>query len=133
MTRINVVHPKELTDKHLLAEYRELPRVFALAHSWYMQGGQFDTLTREYTLGHGHVRFFYNKLGYCTKRHALLVNEMLSRGFRVTYKNPPSITISALAGDWTPTSNAIRINRERIDERLKQSAERSKMKSAPSR
>lgn len=28
MTRINVVPVTELTDKHLLAEYRELPRIF---------------------------------------------------------------------------------------------------------
>ena len=31
MTRINVVPPRLLLDEHLLAEYRELPRVFALA------------------------------------------------------------------------------------------------------
>jgi len=55
MTRINVVHPRELVDKHLLAEYRELPRVFALAHSWWMQGGNPNKLPIQYTLGEGHV------------------------------------------------------------------------------
>jgi deoxyribonuclease (pyrimidine dimer) len=30
MTRINVVPPRELTRQHLIAEYRELPRVFGL-------------------------------------------------------------------------------------------------------
>lgn len=31
MTRINVVDPRDLTDEHLFAEWRELPRVFTLA------------------------------------------------------------------------------------------------------
>lgn len=35
MTRINVVPVEELTTKHLVAEYRENPRVFALAHKAY--------------------------------------------------------------------------------------------------
>lgn len=31
MTRINCVPVRELGGKHLVAEYRELPRVYALA------------------------------------------------------------------------------------------------------
>jgi len=31
MTRINVIPVEELTTKHLVAEYRENPRAFALA------------------------------------------------------------------------------------------------------
>ena len=27
MTRINLVHPSQLSDQHLMAEYRELPRI----------------------------------------------------------------------------------------------------------
>ena len=30
MTRINTMPPEHLTDQHLFAEYRELPRIFAL-------------------------------------------------------------------------------------------------------
>lgn len=30
MTRINLIPPSELHYKHLVAEYRELPRVFGL-------------------------------------------------------------------------------------------------------
>jgi len=30
MTRINCAPKKELSDKHLAAEYRELPRIFGL-------------------------------------------------------------------------------------------------------
>jgi deoxyribonuclease V len=30
MTRINLLPPSELADQHLLAEWRELPRIFGL-------------------------------------------------------------------------------------------------------
>ena len=33
MTRINCIPVEELSTPHLIAEYRELPRVFALAHN----------------------------------------------------------------------------------------------------
>lgn len=64
MTRINVVDPALLSGAHLVAEYRELPRVFALALEASMRG---ETPTdprnpREYCLGPGHVRVFYPPL-----------------------------------------------------------------------
>lgn len=33
MTRINLVPPEELSRQHLVAEYRELPRIFALVRA----------------------------------------------------------------------------------------------------
>lgn len=56
MTRINCVPVEELTDKHLLAEYRELPRIFNLARA-------VEDAPTEYVLGTGHMKFFYDKLG----------------------------------------------------------------------
>lgn len=38
MTRINLVDPSTLHTKHLIAEYRELPRVFALAEAAAFRG-----------------------------------------------------------------------------------------------
>ena len=125
MTRINVVHPSELVDKHLLAEYRELPRVFQLAHDWWARDGRLESLPRSYTLGTGHVRFFYDKLEFCRKRHLLLVYEMQSRGFQTNYERTPPILFKQLANDWKPTSEALHINRERIDDRLRRISERS--------
>ena len=52
MTRINPIDPKELTDQHLLAAYREHPRAFALARPGVK-------VPAKYTLGTGHVKFFY--------------------------------------------------------------------------
>lgn len=33
MTRINLLPPAQLADQHLIAEYRELPRIFTLVKS----------------------------------------------------------------------------------------------------
>lgn len=118
MTRINVVPPTELTGKHLVAEYRELPRVFALARPLTTK----ETIPH-YTLGKGHVLFFYDKLHYCLKRQYLIVDEMRRRGFNpqfhpITLFTEYSRTKQHLWNDYTPTPEALAINRQRINERL---------------
>ncbi len=112
MTRINVVPVKELCDKHLLAEYRELPRVFKLARVCY-------DAPSAYTLGSGHVKFFYNKLKWLDVRFAQLVLEMRKRGFNPRYETVPYTgrETSALYKDWTVTPEALTINRARIEAR----------------
>jgi len=60
MTRINCIPVEELHNKHLLVEYRELPRVFTLAHNA-IEKGRWES-PAAYVLGAGHVKFFYNKL-----------------------------------------------------------------------
>jgi hypothetical protein len=119
MTRINCVPVEELSRQHLVAEYRELPRVFSLAH----KASQRTTLAQPdaYTLGTGHVTFFYTRLGYLAKRHAQLVAEMLRRGYKPTFTGSlkeahPDIP-EAFWGDWEPTDEALKINRARILER----------------
>jgi hypothetical protein len=34
MTRVNLIEPADLSNPHLLAEYREITRIYALAHRW---------------------------------------------------------------------------------------------------
>lgn len=126
MTRINVVPPRELTDKHLLAEYRELPRVFALASAWWRRGR--DTpVPAAYTLGKGHVAFFYDKLDFCWRRHALLVYEMRQRGFKPQYETPPLVGETGVTQwiNYRPTDEALRVNRERISQRLAEASLRA--------
>lgn len=116
MTRINVVPPSELCDRHLLAEYRELPRVFALARYC-------PDAPKEYTLGKGHVKFFYDKLGFLLDRFNLLVLECKKREFNVIYKGAPfhkSKVGPSFYGDYTPTPEALALNRARIAERISQ-------------
>ena len=116
MTRINVVPVQELSRQHLLSEYRELPRVFALARN--AQYSNFDRKQPiEYTLGTGHVLFFYNKLGYIQKRHKQLVDEMHSRGYTCNFDDVVALSDgiqSYMFGDYVPTEKALTINRERI-------------------
>jgi len=120
MTRINVVPVEELCDKHLLAEYRELPRVFTLARSC-------PDAPKEYVLGTGHVKFFYDKLQYLIDRFYQLVIELEKRGFKPQYQEPYYTTIDpALHNDYIPTPEAIALNRTRIAERISQFKRRIK-------
>ena len=55
MTRINVVDVTTLHQRHLVAEYRELPRVFALAHKAYeRQDGWSKKQPKAYTTEYKH-------------------------------------------------------------------------------
>lgn len=133
MTRINVVPVTELTDKHLLAEYRELPRVFGAAKKWHERhlpfGGDTRDLPQEYVLGKGHVKFFYDKLLFLSWRFIRLVNECERRGFNVKFTQNPRVDWEPvippyLWNDYTPTPEALRINRERINTRLREASQR---------
>jgi deoxyribonuclease (pyrimidine dimer) len=123
MTRINVIPVTELLDKRLLAEYRELPRIFALSRKWYERGGDPADLPKTYRLGAGHVRFFYDKLIYCYLRQHMLVNECQKRMFSPKYWPNRRLIAWApefLKKDYLPTQEAMALNRERIAERLRE-------------
>lgn len=125
MTRINLIPVSQLHNKHLVAEWHELPRVFRLAMKWYDKGGKIEDLPTEYTLGKGHVKFFYDKFGYLFNRLNELSTEMVKRGY-----NPDIVllydiymdywTYNELWNDYTPTPKALELNRQRIEERLKE-------------
>lgn len=124
MTRINCVPVEELHDKHLVAEYRELPRVFKLMRKAQARGeAPTDGRNpREYVLGTGHVRFFYNKGLYLLRRQKALVAEMQRRGFNPQFTDPSELLPDGLdlwrMMDWTPDEKALALNRSRIAERL---------------
>lgn len=124
MTRINCIPPAQLSGPHLVAEYRELPRVFALARAAISRGERPDDPRnpKDYTLGTGHVRFFYGRLGYLAKRQASLVAEMKSRGYDPKFTQTDELLDGIpeeWRSDWTPTQQAVAINRKRIEERLR--------------
>lgn len=119
MTRINCIPVEELSGPHLVAEYRELPRVFALAHKAALRGPIVQP--PQYTLGKGHMLFFYTRLGYLARRHVELVQEMKRRGYKPSFDGVersqfPEIP-DALWNDWAPTPEAMQLNRMRIEER----------------
>lgn len=116
MTRINLVPPAELCDRHLLAEHRELTRIpNAVARGRFRLDGQ----PQDYKLGSGHVRFFFNKLAFLHRRYQALHAECLARGFRVQNIWPADLPDDpALWRDYVPTEAALAANRARIAERM---------------
>lgn len=127
LTRINCVPVKELTNIHLLAEYREIPRVYRLVQKAIDRGeGPGDKVPTNYTMGTGHVRFFYNKLGYILRRQIELRDEMLARGMKpVAYADPQSVDHQidhpGFWNDWHPIPTDISVNRRRIAARIRRS------------
>jgi deoxyribonuclease (pyrimidine dimer) len=127
VTRINCIAPNELTDAHLGAEYRELPRVFALVFAAHQRGERPDDARNpaQYTLGAGHVRFFYNKLAWCAARYYALVQECRARGRKVSFGElgpTAQLVPEEWWGDWKPTPAAQELNRSRIQQRLREAA-----------
>lgn len=118
MTRINYgIPPRELSDKHLLAEHREIKRIPNM-----IRNGRavVENLPVSFTLGNGHVKFFYDKLAYLHKRYLQLLFECQSRGFKVTdfssaFENLPE----HLYNDCVASEKDIEIVRKRILERTK--------------
>lgn len=120
MTRINCVPPEELCREHLVAEYRELPRVFALAAKAYTRRDKF-VAPSQYTLGAGHVKFFYPRLAWCHERFLALRGEMLRRGYKPAYERPPAVEVGQdWWQGWHPDAAALELNRHRILERTPQ-------------
>ena len=125
MTRINLVPPAELSDQHLIAEYREIFMVgSALQRS--LKSKKWNTtklnLPNEFTLNIGHVKFFYNKGKYLHKRYLKIIKEMQNRGM-----NPnPSRKFKKeqwpidLYNDWAPNAKDIELIRLRIKEKINQ-------------
>ncbi|WP_298017781.1 pyrimidine dimer DNA glycosylase/endonuclease V [uncultured Castellaniella sp.] len=119
MTRINCIPVQELSGPHLVAEYRELPRVFALAQKAALRGK--PSQPEQYVLGKGHMLFFYTRLAYLARRHAELIGEMKRRGYKPSFEGIQRKDFPAIPddywGEWTPTPEAMALNRARIEAR----------------
>lgn len=120
MTRINCgIPPNELINKHLIAEHREIKRIpNCITKGRFSMKGQ----PKEFTLGEGHVKFFYDKLGYLKQRYEELYAECKKRNINVQYYGDAWNNIpSNLMSDYVPTDRDRAIIRERISERLENS------------
>ena len=140
MTRINLVEPSQLTNKHLLAEYRELPRVFTavekLVYSvdenapskwrdFINKGGSPD----QYTLGTGHVKFFYQRLPWLLNRFISIcralsnrnvnINMMLRKRIISDASDLINILESHMIHNWQPSPAEIYLNMARLCKRSK--------------
>ncbi len=113
MTRINTGIPvKTLSREHLLAEHREIKRIpNCIVKGRYSLKGQ----PKRFKLGQGHVKFFYDKLGYLLKRYKQIYQECIKRGFNVQdYSSAWDKAPKELIGDYIPTKKDIEIVKERI-------------------
>ena len=116
MTRINVgILPKELSNKHLIAEHREIKRIpNCISKGKYNMDGIPDT----FKLGTGHVKFFYNKLLYLKNRYWKLYIECIKRGFNVqNYSSAWDNVPQELMNNYQPTYMDRKIIKERINDR----------------
>lgn len=117
MTRINAGFPvTELTTKHLIAEHREIKRI---PNTIVSGKAKVKDIPETFRLGAGHVKFFYDKLGYLLNRYKEIYNECTRRGFNVQdYSSAWDGVPEELMGDYTPTEADKELIRERIQSKL---------------
>ena len=123
MTRINLVPPRELADQHLIAEYREIFMVgSSLQRSLKSKNwtNTLNTLPKEFTLNTGHVKFFYNKGLFLSKRYKDIVSEMKGRGMKPNERRifKEDQWPRLLYNDWRPSKRDMDIVRSRILEKI---------------
>ncbi len=115
MTRINLIPPEKLYDQHLLAEHREIKRIPNVIKS-----GKFhlENAPKNYVLGTGHVKFFYDKLWFLYRRYLALYDECKKRGFSVeNYASAFEDLPAELCKDFEPSEADIVLNQSRLDEK----------------
>lgn len=117
MTRISVgVRAIELCDAHLIKERIELLRIPNAIKSG---KAVVKNIPHKFTLGTGHVKFFYDKLGYLQQRYIELTAECLERDFKITdfsdsFKDlPPN-----LCKNYEETDQDREVVVQRVNERL---------------
>ena len=126
MTRINAdLDPKTLHRRHLVAELREITMVPAALRRALRTKTKKDILgsiPQKYTLGAGHVRFFYDKQWFLIRRFLKLTDEMERRGY-----TPDTLRVMAHIGfdvefnnDWNASHEDNQLVQARINERVAQ-------------
>lgn len=124
MTRINTdIHPSDLTDQWLVAEWRELPRIVNELEK-HPQRFDLKKIPKEFTLNTGHVTFFRDKLLFLAKRHRELKRELKKRGIKHSKKIKVELHYLAPhikmfgCNDWESSQRDNSILIERLQERF---------------
>lgn len=127
MTRINTYPVQFLSNSHLIAEYRELPRIPNRVAS----GKPYPNIPETYRMGKGHESFFGDKVDWLHSRHLQILAELQRR--TVMYPNrfggeyaididDTCLEINCIYPDlyqwWEPTKAAHLTNIERVIERM---------------
>lgn len=121
LTRVDIVPVEYLTNRHLLSNHREIKRIpNCIKKGRFSLKGAPDT----YTMGEGHVKFFYDKLKWLKKRYISLYDECIVRGLNVTdFSEAFSNLPKELYNDWTPCFDDYVTNQVRISERIAENLE----------
>lgn len=117
MTRINLVPVYELSDQHLLAEYRELPRMAAFARKTVKKQSDIPV---SFTLNKGHMTFFLDKAEFLEDRHEEIVEECLRRKINIKRTDPFKMDRRFTQKGWIPSEKEVEVSRERIQEKLRE-------------
>ena len=117
MTRINLTPVVELSDQHLIAEYRELPRMGSFEEKTIKLQGDIPVT---FTLNKGHMTFFLDKARFLEKRHKEIVEECLRREINIKNTQPFRMKGRFKQKEWVPNDHEIQISRKRIEERISQ-------------
>tara|TARA_B110001454_G_scaffold188806_1_gene187016 strand:- start:116 stop:529 length:414 start_codon:yes stop_codon:yes gene_type:complete len=123
VTRINLVPPEELSDQHLVAEYRE---IFMIGSSLQrsLRSPNWEktkkSIPKQFTLNKGHVKFFYDKGKYLSERYDELIKEMKRRQM-----SPDPLRIfkkeqwpDELFNSWKPNDYDLKVIRKRITTKI---------------
>jgi len=124
VTRINLVPPEELSDQHLVAEYRE---IFMIGSSLQrsLRSPNWEktkkSIPKQFTLNKGHVKFFYDKGKYLSERYDELIKEMKKRQMSPnplrTFKKEQ--WPDELFNTWRPNDYDLKVVRTRIEMKIK--------------
>lgn len=125
MTRINLVDVDILTNKHLMAEYREIqhiPKALARSLKSKQRAKVLDgsKIPPKFKLNTGHVTFFFNKGKYLHNRFQDLRAELLRRKFNL---KPKEVSFDVykqheLYNDYIPNDDAYNTVLDRIVSRI---------------
>lgn len=119
MTRVNLVPVNTLSDQHLMAEWREIPRIASSVQNR-LQRGPFTQQLDEFVLGEGHMIFFYDKMAFLSTRYKKLAEELKRRKYQITeYQHDPFLdTPEEYHGKWRPKPSEVNISKQRLVEKL---------------
>lgn len=120
MVRINLVDPSELTDQHLIAEHNEILMLCGCLRRALNSKRGVTGIPSEFTLGKGHIKFFFDKGLYLHKRFEDIQEEMKIRDFNPKKAFPRELWPDHLYNDWQPSFVDCYIVQDRIEQRIAQ-------------
>ena len=109
-----------------MAEYREIFMIgSALQRSLNSKNWDPKRIPKKFTLGTGHVMFFYDKGKYLYKRYEQIKHELTKRNYKLNKNRLFKTTQFPINyyNDWEPTKEDQAIVWKRIEERIQQKPE----------